>query len=277
MVFIIAEIGTNHLGDVKIARRIIDVAANAGCDAVKFQKRDVEKIYNKFFLDSTLDSPWGTTQREMRTHIEFSDKQFREIDSYCKNLKIPWFVSCWDIDSQIAMRKFKTKYNQVDSDVLGHQSLMEIIAKEKKHTYISTGINSMKEISNAVKIFRDYKCPFELMHSHSSFPMSLKEANIKHMTILREKFKCNVGYNGYEKVASLVCIAAAISGATSIERHITIDRTSYGNEQAASLEPLGLQKMVKDVRLVEDILGDGKKRIWDSELPAMKKLRERFV
>ena len=131
MVFIIAEIGTNHLGDVKIARRIIDVAANAGCDAVKFQKRDVEKIYNKFFLDSTLDSPWGTTQREMRTHIEFSDKQFREIDSYCKKLKIPWFVSCWDIDSQIAMRKFKTKYNQVDSDVLGHQSLMEIIAKEK--------------------------------------------------------------------------------------------------------------------------------------------------
>ena len=277
MVFIIAEIGTNHLGDVKIARRIIDVAAKAGCDAVKFQKRDVEKIYDENFLNSTLDSPWGITQREMRMHVEFTDKQFREIDSYCRKLKIPWFVSCWDIDSQITMRTFKTKYNQVDSEVLGHQNLMKTIAEEKKHTFISTGINNMKEISNVVKIFRDNKCPFELMHSHSSFPMSLNEANISHMVTLREKFKCNVGYNGYEKVASLVCIIAAMSGATSIERHITIDRTSYGNEQAASLEPLGLQKMVKDVRLVEDILGDGKKRIWDSEFPAMKKLRERFV
>jgi len=277
MVFIIAEIGTNHLGDVKIARRIIDVAASAGCNAVKFQKRNVEKIYTKKFLDSTLDSPWGTTQREMIAHMEFTDKQFREIDSHCKKLKIPWFVSCWDIQSQITMRKFKTRYNQVDSDVLRHQSLVETIAKEKKHTFISTGINTMKGISNAVKIFRDYKCPFELMHSHNSFPMSLNEAKMKHIPILREKFKCNVGYNGYEKVASLVCIVATMFGATSIERHATIDRTSYGHDQAASLEPLGLQKMVRDVRLVEDILGDGKKRIWDSELPAMKKLRERFV
>lgn len=277
MVFIIAEIGTNHLGDVNIAKQIIDVAVNAGCDAVKFQKSDVEKIYTKKFLNSLLDSPWGTTQREMRLHIEFTDKQFREIDLHCKKLKITWFVSCWDVGSQIHMRKFKTRYNQIDSDVLTDQSLVETIAKERKYTFISTGMNTMKEISNTVKIFRKNKCPFELMYSHGSFPMSLNEVNIRLIPVLRKKFKCNVGYNGYEKVAYLVCVVAAMFGATSIQRHITIDRTSYGHDQAASLEPLGLQKMVRDVRLVENILGDGKKQIWDSELPAMKKLRQKFV
>jgi N-acetylneuraminate synthase len=277
MVFIIAEIGTNHLGDVNIAKQIIDVAVNAGCDAVKFQKNDVEKIYAKKFLDSPLASPWGTTQREMRLHVEFSEKQFREISLHCKKRQIHWFVSCWDVGSQIHMRKFKTRYNQIDSDVLTHQSLVETIAKEKKHTFISTGMNPMKEVSNAVKIFRKNKCSFELMHSHGSFPMSLNEVNIRQIPIIQKKFKCNVGYNGYEKVAYLACVMAVMFGATSIERHVTIDRTSYGHDQPASLEPLGLEKMIRNVRLVENILGDGKKRIWDSELPAMKKLRQRFT
>ena len=132
MVFVIGEIGTNHLGDIKIAKQIIDIAKDAGCDAVKFQKKNVEKIYTKNFLDSPLDSPWGKTQRQMRLHREFSIKQYEEINKYCKKKKIQWFVSCWDTESQISMRNFKTKYNKVASAMLTHKKLLELIAEEKK-------------------------------------------------------------------------------------------------------------------------------------------------
>ena len=274
MVFIIAEIGTNHLGDVKIARRIIDVAASAGCNAVKFQKRNVEKIYTKKFLDSTLDSPWGTTQREMIAHMEFTDKQFREIDSHCKKLKIPWFVSCWDTESQIQMRKFKTKYNKVASAMLIHEKLLKLIAEEKKYTFISTGMSTMKDIEKAVRIFKKYNCHFELMHSHSAYPMPIEEANLRVINTLKKKFKCNVGYSGHEVSSYQLAIVAVTLGATSIERHITLNRAMYGSDQAASLEKAGLVRMVRDIRTIDKVLGDNKKRVWNSELPAQKKLRE---
>ena len=277
MVFIIGEIGTNHAGDIKIAKKIIDAAKNAGFDAVKFQKKNVEKIYTQEFLDSVLESPWGKTQREMRTHREFSEKQFKEIDQYCKKQKIPWFFSAWDIDSQLSMRKFKTKYNKVASAMLIHKKLLETIAKEKKHTFISTGMSTMKQIEDAIKIFKKNKCPFELMHSHSAYPMPIEEANLQLITTLKNKFKCNVGYSGHETASYVVCLSAVLLGATSIERHITLDRTMYGSDQAASLEPDGLHRMVRDIRTVEKILGDGKKHIWDSEKPAQKKLREIFA
>ena len=277
MVFIIAEIGTNHTGSLEIAKKIIDVAVDVGCDAVKFQKKNVEKIYTKEFLDLTLESPWGTTQREMRKHREFSEKQFHQIDAYCKRKKIPWFVSCWDIESQISMRKFKTKYNKVASAMLVHKKLLETIAEEKKYTFIGTGMSTMKDIENAVKIFRNHNCPFELMHSHSAYPMSLEEANLQLIPKLRKKFKCNVGYSGHEKASYIVCVIAGTLGATSIERHVTIDRTLYGHDQPASLEPTGLRRMVRDVHLVEKIMGDGEKRIWDSEMDAQKKLRQIFL
>ncbi len=277
MVFIIAEIGTNHMGDLSIAKKIIDVAVKAGCDAVKFQKKNVEKIYTKEFLDSYLESPWGTTQREMRLHREFSDKQFESIDKYCKQIKIPWFVSCWDIDSQIHMRKFKTKYNKVASAMLIHYKLLEIIAEEKKYTFISTGMCSIPEISKAVKIFRKHKCPFELLHCHSSYPMPVEEANLKMIPTLRKKFHCKVGYSGHEPGATDVCVPAVMLGATTIERHVTINRTFYGYDQAASLEPNGVNRLVRDIRIIDKIMGDGKKRIWKSELPNQKKLRQIFT
>ncbi len=277
MVFIIAEIGTNHMGDLSIAKKIIDVAVKAGCDAVKFQKKNVEKIYTKEFLDSDLESPWGTTQREMRLHREFSDKQFESIDKYCKQIKIPWFVSCWDIDSQIHMRKFKTKYNKVASAMLIHYKLLEIIAEEKKYTFISTGMCSIPEISKAVKIFRKHKCPFELLHCHSSYPMPVEEANLKMIPTLRKKFHCKVGYSGHEPGATDVCVPAVMLGATTIERHVTINRTFYGYDQAASLEPNGVNRLVRDIRIIDKIMGDGKKRIWKSELPNQKKLRQIFT
>ena len=277
MTFITAEIGINHNGSMKIAKELIDVASAAGCNAVKFQKRNVEKVYSKKVLDSYRESMWGTTTREQKFGLEFSEKQYSEIDQYCKKKKILWHVSCWDVGSQIQMRKFKTKYNKVASAMLTHKKLLETIAEEGKHTFISTGMSTMKDISKAVKIFKTHNCPFELMHSHSAYPMPPHEANLRMIETLGKKFKCKVGYSGHEISSYSICLAATLLGATSIERHITLDRSMYGSDQAASLEPPGLIRLVRDIRELDFILGDGKKIIWDSELPAQKKLREIFA
>ena len=277
MVFIIAEIGTNHMGDVKIAKELITVAKSAGCDAVKFQKKDIEKIYTKEFLDSYLESPWGNTQREMRLHREFSDKQISQIVKHAQKIGIPLFFSCWDIGSQKQMRKFKTKYNKVASAMLTHHKLLETIAEEKKYTFISTGMSTMKDIEKAVKIFRKHKCPFELMHTNSAYPMRNEEANLKLIPVLVKKFKCKVGYSGHERGTTDVTIPAIMMGATSIERHITLNRTWYGHDQVASLEAAGLFRTVSFIRTLDVIMGDCKKRIWDSEKPNMKKLRQIFT
>jgi len=274
MVFITAEIGINHNGDIKIAKKLIDLAVSAGCDAVKFQKRDVEKVYKKEMLDSFRESPWGTTQREQKMGLEFSLKEYEIIDKYCKKKKTPWYLSCWDVGSQIQMRKFKTKYNKVASAMLVHEKLLKTIAEEGKPTFISTGMSTMKEIEKAVKIFRKYKCPFTLMHSNSAYPMPLEEANLKVIQNLKKKFKCDVGYSGHEISSYVVSLSAVLMGACAIERHITLTRALYGSDQAASLEPAGIKRMVRDIRFLDKIIGDGKKRIWDSELPAKKKLRE---
>ncbi len=276
-VFVIAETGTNHMGDMKILKKIIDIAVETGCDAVKLQRKDVENIYTTEFLDSYLESPWGNTQRAMRLHREFSIKQLKEIDNYCKKKKIPWFVSCWDTKSQREMKQFKLKYNKVASAMLLHKELLEIIAKEKKHTFISTGMSNMRDISYAVKLFRKYKCPFTLMHAHSSYPMAEEEANLKLISILKKKFKCEVGYSGHEIGATSVSIPAVMMGATVIERHITVDRTFYGHDQAASLEFEGIRRLVRDIRILEKLMGDGKKKIWNSEKENIKKLRQKFV
>jgi len=277
MTFITAEIGINHNGSMKIVKELIDVASAAGCNAVKFQKRNVEKVYSKKVLDSYRESMWGTTTREQKFGLEFSEKQYSKIDQYCKKKKILWHVSCWDVGSQIQMRKFKTKYNKVASAMLTHKKLLETIAEEGKYTFISTGMSTMKDISKAVKIFKTHNCPFELMHSHSAYPMPPHEANLKMIQTLRKKFKCKVGYSGHEISSYSICLAAVLLGATSIERHITLDRSMYGSDQAASLESPGLIRLVRDIRELDFILGDGKKIIWDSELPAQKKLRGIFA
>ena len=277
MVFIVAEIGINHNGDMNIAKKLIDIASDAGCDAVKFQKRNVEKVYSSDVLDFSRESPWGKTTRDQKLGLEFSIKQFSVIDKYCKKKGIPWYVSCWDVESQIEMRKFKTKYNKIASAMLIHTKLLETVAKEKKYTFISTGMSTLKNISDAVKIFRKHKCPFELMHSHGTYPMRDDEANLRLIPVLAKKYKCNVGYSGHEIGSYNICIPAVILGATSIERHITLGRTMYGSDQAASLEASGLQRLVRDIRLVDKILGDGKKRVWSSELPTQKKLRQKLA
>ena len=277
MVFVCAEIGINHNGNVDHAKKLIDVAVRCGSDAVKFQKRKVEKVYSQDVLDSPRESPFGKTVRDQKIGLELSLKQYSIIDKYCKKQKIPWYVSCWDVDSQIEMRRFKTKFNKVASAMLTHKTLLEIISKEKKYTFISTGMSTVKEISEAVKIFRKNKCPFELMHSHSAYPMPEKEANLKVIPFLKKKFNCDVGYSGHEVGSYDVCIPAVVLGATSIERHITLDRTMYGSDQSSSLEEPGLRRLVRDVKKIGLLLGDGKKRVWDSELPAKKKLRQKFI
>jgi len=273
MVFITAEIGINHNGDIEIAKKLIALAKNAGCDAVKFQKRTVEKVYSKEVLDSPRESPWGTTTRDQKMALEFSKKEYDIIDNYCKQKVIDWFASVWDIESLLFLKQYNLKYNKVASAVLTYHDLLRKIAEEKKHTFISTGMSTMEQVREAVKIFRENNCQFELMHTNCSYPMKFEEANVRCIETLRNEFHCNVGYSGHEDSSYIVCVLAVAQGATSIERHITLSRSMYGSDQAASLEKPGLERMIRDVRRVESILGDGIKRIWDSEIPALKKLR----
>jgi len=273
MVFITAEIGINHNGDIEIAKNLIDVAVRAGCDAVKFQKRTVEKAYSKEILDSPRDSPWGNTTRDQKIGLEFELEDYRIIDQYCKEKNIEWFASSWDLDSQNFLKQFNSKYNKVASAMLTNLPLLEKIAEEKKYCFISTGMSTLDQIQDAVKIFRKLDCHFELQHSNSSYPMKPEEANLKCIQTLMQKFDCNVGYSGHEAMGYLICISAVILGATSIERHITLDRSMYGSDQSASLEPQGLERLVRDIRGIDKILGDGIKCVWPSEIPVMKKLR----
>ena len=273
MVFITAEIGINHNGDIEIAKKLIDIAKQCGCDAVKFQKRTVEKVYSKDVLDAPRESPWGETNREQKLGLEFNKQEYDEIDSYCKQKKIEWYGSAWDLDSQLFLREYDLKHNKVASAMLTNLELLKMIAGEKKYTFISTGMSTMEQISNAVKIFRDVDCPFELLHTNSTYPMKLEEANLKCIETLRKEFDCDVGYSGHEVSSYVVCLAAVMLGATSIERHVTLDRSMYGSDQSASLEKPGLERLVRDIHRTDLILGDGIKRIWDSEKPVMKKLR----
>ena len=273
MIFITAEIGINHNGDVEIAKKLIDFAKNANCDAVKFQKRTVEKVYSKQVLDSPRESPWGTTTREQKLGLEFNKKEYDVIDAYCKEKEIEWFASSWDIDSQLFLRNYHLKHNKIASAMLTNTELLNVVAEEKKHTFISTGMSTIDQIAHAVKVFKNHDCHFELMHSNSSYPMKPDEANLLCIKTLKEKFNCNVGYSGHESSGYSISLAAAVLGASSVERHITAGRDMYGSDQAASLEPIGLRRLVRDIRMLDLIMGDGVKRVYPSEVSVMKKLR----
>jgi N-acetylneuraminate synthase len=271
-VFVIAEIGINHNGDVSIAKELIKEAHAAGCDAVKFQKRTIEEVYTQEELDKPRESPWGTTNREQKEGLEFSLEAFQEIDEYCRELGIEWFASAWDVPSQIFLRTFDLKYNKVASAMLTHKELLEEIASEGKYTFISTGMSTSPEILKAVQIFRDANCPFELMHSVSTYPMKIEDANLRVIHTLHSLFDCKVGYSGHETGIIVSCAAAAL-GATSIERHITLDRSMYGSDQSASLEIVGLKRLVAYIRDIERALGHTAIKVIDAELPVKEKLR----
>ena len=269
--FVTAEIGINHNGDLEIAKKLIDVAVEAGCDAVKFQKRTIEDVYSPQELDVPRESPFGTTNREQKHGLEFGKEEYDQIDEYCKKKGIDWFASAWDLKSLDFLRRYNLRYNKVASAMLTVTPMIEAIAKEKKYTFISTGMSTLEEIDAAVAIFRRYACPFELMHSNSSYPMENEDANLKMIQVLRERYNCKVGYSGHERGLQ-ISLAAVALGATSIERHITLDRTMYGSDQAASLEPRGLQLLVRDIRVIESAMGDGIKRMTDVEIASREKL-----
>lgn len=271
--YLIAEIGINHNGDLGIAKHLIDGAADAGFDAVKFQKRTVDVVYTKEYLDGPRESPWGTTQRDQKMGLEFGPDEYREIDAYCSEAGIAWSASAWDVPAQEFLRQFDLPFNKVASAMLGHKPLLQKVAGEGKKTYISVGMANTDEIDEVVDLFRDAGCPFELMHCNSTYPMPEEDANLLCIPMLRERYGCDVGYSGHESSLIKVCVTAAALGATSIERHITLDRAMYGSDQAASIETHALRNFVESVTAVEAILGTGLKKITPAEEAVRAKLR----
>ena len=271
--FLIAEIGINHNGDMSIAKELIDAAADAGFDAVMFQKRTIDKVYTQEFLDAPRESPWGTTQRAQKEGLEFTAQDYKEIDKYCKEKGVQWTASAWDVDAQIFLQQFNCAFNKVASPMLGHIPLLKLIASEGKKTFISTGMSTLEELDIVVKIFKDANCPFELMHCNSTYPMKEEDANLLCITMLKKRYGVNVGYSGHESSLIKVCTTAVALGATSLERHITLDRAMYGSDQAASIETHALANFVETVRAVPGILGSGEKNLSEAELKTREKLR----
>ncbi len=271
-VFITAEIGINHNGDPALARKMIREAAEAGCDAVKFQKRTVDKVYTKEFLDSPRQSPWGNTQRAQKEGLEFGEKEYDMIHELCKENKIEWFASCWDVESQKFLRRYDLKYNKIASPVLTNIPLLQACAQEGKYTFISTGMSTWEEIDTAVEIFRKYSCPFELMHCVSIYPSLPEEANLCMIDSLRARYSCPVGYSGHE-IGHLSTLGAVALGAASIERHFTLDRNMYGSDQKSSIEPSEMREMVSFIRQMEKARGTGERILTEKELAVRKKMR----
>ena len=270
-IFIIAEIGINHNGNLGIARDLIDVAVAAGADAVKFQKRTIDLVYTQDFLDGSRESPWGTTQREQKEGLEFGLDDYTEIDKYCKGKGIEWFASAWDLESQKFLNQFNLKHNKIASAMIVYDDLLEAVASEGKHTFISTGMTTEEDITKAVDVFQNANCPFELMHCISTYPMNEEDANLNAINTLRGKYGCDVGYSGHE-VGLAVSYAAL--GVTSLERHIALDRSMYGSDQSASVEPSGFRMLVGAVRKIEQAMGDGKLGYLEREIPIAENLRQ---
>lgn len=270
--FIIAEIGINHNGCLETAKKLINVAHAYGCDAVKFQKRTVEEVYTKEELAMPRQSVFGDTNGDLKRGLEFGYNEYKEIDKHCKNLGILWFASCWDKKSVDFMEQFDVCAYKIPSALITDIELLEYTKKTNKPLLISTGMSTMEEIDKAIDIVGLDNTI--IYHCTSTYPSENSELNLKVITNFKEKYDCPIGYSGHEKgiVSSAI---AVVLGACSVERHITLDRTMWGSDQAASLEPEGLRKMVRDIRNVKTFLGDGIKKVYDTELPIKKKLRKK--
>jgi N-acetylneuraminate synthase len=270
--FIIAEVGINHNGDIGVAKKLITVAKNCGCDAVKFQKRTIDIVYSKNELDKPRESPWGTTQREQKEGLEFGKKEYDQINNFCREIGIEWFASAWDIESLKFLDSYNLKYQKIASALITHEDFVQEVAKKKLHTFISTGMSNYSIIDKVVQVFKKHNCSFELMHSVSAYPCPEDQLNLHLIQSLKEKYKCNVGYSGHESSVSPSVVAICL-GATSLERHITLDRSMYGSDQSASLEETGLKYLVSIIRKIPIVVGNEEKKIFDCEKEVAKKLR----
>ena len=273
-IFIISEIGINHNGDMDIAKKMIKESKISGADAVKFQKRDIDLVYDKKTLDSERESPWGNKFRDQKKGLEFDFDQYKEIDNYCKELDIIWFASAWDHKSLEFLSQFNLKYNKIASAMIIDKNFLDLVAKEKKYTFISTGMSNFKMIDQAVDIFRKNNCEFELMHCISQYPFDDKIANLNMINVMKDRYKCKVGYSGHEKGGLAISYAASALGISSLERHFTLDRNMYGSDQSASITPQTFRELIGGIRKIEfAITGDENKSILDIEVPVANKLR----
>jgi N-acetylneuraminate synthase len=268
--YVIAEVGINHNGNLDIAKRLISVAVAAGCDAVKFQKRTIDVVYSADELARPRESPFGTTNGDLKEALEFDADDFAEIDAYCKAVKIPWFVSCWDEGSVDLIAEFDVPCFKVASASLTDDHLLRHTRSKGKPIILSTGMSTYQEIDHALDVLG--KKDLVVMHSCSTYPAYYEELNLRAIPTMKERYGVPIGYSGHETgIASSV--AAAVLGACSVERHVTLDRSMWGSDQAASLEPNGITRLIRDIRLVEQSMGDGVKRVYERELPIIKKLR----
>jgi N-acetylneuraminate synthase len=268
--YVIAEIGINHNGDLDLAKRLISVAVAAGCDAVKFQKRTIDVVYTKDELDKPRESPFGTTNRELKEALEFSYDDYRAIDEYCRAVKMPWFVSCWDEGSVDFIEQFDVPCYKIASASLTDDNLLRHTRATGKPIILSTGMSTLEEIDHAVKVLGREN--LLMMHACSTYPAHYEELNLNAIKSLKSRYSVPVGYSGHE-TGIPSSVAATVLGACAVERHVTMDRAMWGTDQAASLEPNGIGRLVRDIRLVEQSLGDGVKRVYEREYPIIKKLR----
>jgi N-acetylneuraminate synthase len=270
--YIIAEVGINHNGDIDIAKKIIDAAVHAGADAVKFQKRTPDVSTPLDQQTQMRETPWGyITYLEYRYKVEFNEEQYREIDRYCREKKIDWLVSVWDEPSVDFMEKFDTPAYKIPSASLTDHNLLRYVHKTGKPVILSTGMSTMEQIRRGVEMVGSEN--LIIMHCTSTYPCEPAELNLKMIGTLRREFPNNpIGYSGHE--VGLIPSAVAVAlGATSLERHITLDRAMWGSDQAASVEPGGFERLVKYIRVTEAALGDGVKKVYESEINSMRRLR----
>jgi N-acetylneuraminate synthase len=268
--YIVAEIGINHNGDIDIAKKLIDVAIIAGCNAVKFQKRTIDIVYTSEELAKPRESPYGTTNGELKYGLEFEKEEYDEIDRYCKEKKIAWYSSPWDERSVDFMEQYDTPCYKLASASITDDELLKYIKSKGRPIILSTGMSNMAQIDHAVNIVGVDN--LILLHACSTYPAYYEELNLNVISVLKQRYNVPVGYSGHE-TGLPSSVAAKVLGACMIERHITLDRSMWGSDHAASLEPNGIMRLVRDIRLVETSMGDGVKRVIEREFPIMKKLR----
>lgn len=271
-VFIIAEIGINHNGDLNIAKKLIDIASIAGCDAVKFQKRNPQEAVPEEYKNVKRETPWGLmTYLEYRKRLEFWEKEYDEIDRYCNSKGILWFASVWDISSIEFLKKYKLSVYKIPSALITNKEYLEKMKKMNKPIFVSTGMADLNLVKKVVTILGEDR--IVLMHTVSTYPAKPELVNLKAISNFKKLFRCPIGYSGHE-VGLQITLAAVALGANAIERHITLDRSMWGTDQAASVEPTGLIRLVRDIRIIETALGDGVKKIYPEEQEIEKRLRK---
>lgn len=267
---VIAEIGINHNGSLELALRLVVAAARAGCQAVKFQKRTVTAVYSAAELAVPRDSPFGTTNGDLKHGLEFGEREYRAIDAACREAGLLWFASCWDQGSVEFLEPFDPPCYKIASPCLTDHALLRRHRQTGRPLLLSTGMSTLAQIDAAVEILGTDA--LVLMHCTSSYPSQPDELNLRAIPALARRYGVPVGYSGHE-VGLAATVAAVALGAAAVERHLTLDRAMWGSDQAASIEPHGFERLVKDIRAVELALGDGVKRVYPSEVAAMDKLR----